>query len=275
MILLDKSNYPKALAAMTEVKINSLFARAVLEEHVNGKVYVDNDEEPTSFYVTHPYGMSLLFGATTNQVFNSWLMAHALNLFQNRHRFEWLQAYPQKWNEQLATQWAEYLIRSEENADDNSTKIEVNTRVNFKFNDQKYHDFKNQLPQNEYPIVRTDTQLFKHMKGSVIPSRFWDSAADFANRAVAFSLLEGNVVACTAFSAFIINRQLELGIETAEKFRGKGYAVATCCALIDYCLENDYEPVWGCKLENTPSYLLAQKLGFEPTIYWPFYRLND
>ena len=87
--------------------------------------------------------------------------------------------------------------------------------------------------------------------------------------------MDGDEVACTAFSAFVIDQQLEIGIETADNYRGKGYAIGTCCALIDYCLENDYEPVWGCKLHNTPSYLLAQKLGFVPTIYWPFYRLND
>jgi len=236
---------------------------------------VDNAENPTSFYVRHPYGMSLLFGATTNQVFNSWLFAHALNLFRTRDRFEWLQAYPEKWNEQIATQWEEYLIKSEENTENVSTMVEVNTRVNFGFNKEKYLDFKSRLAPNDFDIVQTDVHMFEQMKGSVIPSRFWDSAIDFDKRAIAFSVMDGDVVACTAFSAFVIDQQLEIGIETADNYRGKGYAIGTCCALIDYCMENNFEPVWGCKLENTPSYLLAQKLGFEPTIYWPFYRLND
>jgi len=275
MIVLDKNNYHKVIAPLNEVGINNLFARAVVEGHVNGTINVDNADNPTSFYIRHPYGMSLLFGTTTNQVFNSWLFAHALNLFRTRDRFEWLQAYPEKWNEQIATQWEEYLIKSEENTENVSTMVEVNTRVNFKFNKEKYLDFKCRLAPNDFDIVQTDVHMFEQMKGSVIPSRFWDSAIDFDKRAIAFSVMVGDVVACTAFSAFVVDQQLEIGIETADNFRGKGYAIGTCCALIDYCLENDFEPVWGCKLENTPSYLLAQKLGFEPTIYWPFYRLND
>ena len=134
MIVLDKSKYLKVRIALNEVGINNLFARAVVEGHVNGTVNVDNAENPTSFYVRHPYGMSLLFGVTTNQVFNSWLFAHALNLFRTRDRFEWLQAYPEKWNEQIATQWQEYLIKAEENTEGINTLVEVNTRVNFKFN---------------------------------------------------------------------------------------------------------------------------------------------
>jgi len=116
--------------------------------------------------------------------------------------------------------------------------------------------------------------MFGNMQGSVIPARFWNNANDFSDRAVAFSVVEGEQVAVTAFSAFVIGHQLEIGIETAEDFRGKGYALAVCSALIDYCLEHDFIPVWGCKLENTASFQLARKLGFEPTVYWPFYRLN-
>ena len=208
MIVLDKSKYLKVRIALNEVGINNLFARAVVEGHVNGTVNVDNAENPTSFYVRHPYGMSLLFGVTTNQVFNSWLFAHALNLFRTRDRFEWLQAYPEKWNEQIATQWQEYLIKAEENTEGINTLVEVNTRVNFKFNKEKYLDFKNRLTPNDFDIVQADTRMFEQMKGTVIPGRFWASADDFSKRAVAFSVLDGDMVACTAFSAFIIGHGL-------------------------------------------------------------------
>jgi hypothetical protein len=34
------------------------------------------------------------------------------------------------------------------------------------------------------------------------------------------------------------------------------------------------EPVWACRLENDGSYKLAQKLGFEPVLEIPYYRLS-
>jgi len=275
MILLDKSNYYKVLKPLQKVKINHLFADAVVLGHVGGTIFVDNADNPAAFYIAHPYGMSLLFGDNGNDQFNTWLLAHALNSFKTRNRQEWLQTYPQIWNKQLTAAWAEYLVKSGDNADILSdNRIEVNTRVNFRFNKAIYLDFKDKYPLAAIETVRTNGQMFENMQGSVIPTRFWDNAIDFSTRAVAFSVLDGNHVAATAFSSFVIDNQLEIGIETSDKYRGRGYAIAVCSALINYCLEHDYEPVWGCKLENTASYLLAQKLGFEPTVYWPFYRLN-
>jgi len=275
MIILDKSNYYKALESLQMVRINHLFADAVLQGHIRGTVYVDQPEKPSTFYVVHPYGMSLLFGDTTNEKFNAWLLGHALNIFKTRDRYEWLQAYPETWNKQIASEWEEHLRKSGDNADGaTNVSIEENTRVNFKFNKAGYLDFKAKNLLSSINTVRTDGQMFENMQGSVIPSRFWDNAVDFSNRAVAFSVMDGDRVAATAFSAFVIGNQLEIGIETSESYRGKGYALAVCMALIDYCLEHDYIPVWGCKLENMPSFLLARKLGFEPTLYWPFYRLN-
>jgi len=112
------------------------------------------------------------------------------------------------------------------------------------------------------------------MKGSVAPSSFWDSADDFFENGIGFSLFYENKLASTAFSAFIHDDKLEIGIETIEAFRGKGFVKYVCSSLIDYCLENGYEPIWSCRKENINSYKLAQKLGFEPIKEIPFYRLS-
>ncbi|MCG8409826.1 MAG: GNAT family N-acetyltransferase [Bacteroidales bacterium] len=111
------------------------------------------------------------------------------------------------------------------------------------------------------------------MKGSVVPSNFWDNAHDFDKQGVGFSLYHNNKLATTAFSAFIFDKELELGMETTPEFRGKGYAQYACSALIDYCLINNYEPIWACSLKNVASYNLAQKLGFIPQLTLPYYRL--
>lgn len=276
MILLDKSDYYKVLEPLRGVEINHLFASAVVEGHISGTIYVDNVDNPTCFYVAHPYGMSLLFGDTLNEKFNSWLLMHALNITSARDRYEWLQAFPEIWNKQIATRWAEYLVKSKDNVNGlKNNKIEENTRVNFKFNKANYLNFKRKYPLTDVKTCRTDNQMFENIQGSVIPAHFWENVDDFCRRAIAFSVLSGDKVISTAFSAFVVGNQLEIGIETSDGYRGKGYAIYTCSALIDYCLEHDYEPIWACRLENTASYLLAQKLGFEPIVYWPFYRLND
>jgi len=274
MILLNESKYDKVLKPLMDVTINNLFARSVVEEKVNGFVYVDNTEYPGTFYVIHPYGMSLLFGETDNDDFNSKFLDHALNTFKIRDKYEWLQAFPESWNEKISILFGDNLIKSKDNpGNSKSNKIEENTRVNFKFNKGKYLDFRNKNNNKDFVILRTDKEMFENMQGSVVPKHFWNNAESFFNQGVGFSLIYKDILVSTAYSAFIHDNKLELGIETLEAYRGKGFALFTCSSLIDYCLDNDYEPIWSCRLENTGSFILAQKLGFEPTIYIPYYRL--
>lgn len=275
MILLERDKYHKLIEPLSRVTINNLFARSVVENYVTGKVYVDNLNKPSTFYVVHPYGISLLFGKYDNVDFNNSLKDYALNTYKIRDKYEWMQASPSNWDIVLNELFKDCMIKSSDNTNDKEkNKIELNTRVNFKFNIAKYFDFKKENSRADLKIIRTDKQIFMDMKGSVIPLLFWDSAEDFSDKGVGFSLFHNNELATTAYSAFILDDKLEIGIETIEKFRGKGFAQYACSMLIDYCFDNKYEPIWSCKLENIGSNKLAQKLGFKPTLKIPFYRLN-
>ncbi len=274
MKLLNKDSYHLALEAIQQVTINKLFALAVIEQKVEGAIYVDNTENPSAFLVCHPYGMSLLFGNEQNAEFNTAFVHYAFNGDNRRVKTEWLQSYPTAWNTKLTELFEHKIIREEAaNGNVQDGKIELSTRVNFKFNIEKYQMFKKNFKFEPYEIVRTHEQLFDKIEGTVVPKYFWNNAADFVKNAVAFTLLYNDKIASTAFSAFVQNNKLELGIESLPQFRGKAFATHTCVALIDYCIENGYEPIWACRLQNVNSYKLAQKLGFEPTIYIPFYKL--
>lgn len=269
-------DYPKVIDSLKEMKINNLFARAVVENYVSGKVYVNDVNNPTTFYVVHPYGMTLLFGKHDNQEFNQTFKEHALNKNKLRNSHEWLQAYPQQWDLVLKELFADCSIKSSED-DSNRTKniIELNTRVNFKFNPKKYHQLKKDIKIPQTPAIRTGKREFKMMQGTVVPLNFWNNSDDFRDIGVGYSTYCENELACTAFTSCIIDNFLELGMETVPKFRGKGLARYTCSKLIDYCLENKYEPIWACRLENIGSYILAQKLGFEDVLQIPYYRLSN
>lgn len=122
-------------------------------------------------------------------------------------------------------------------------------------------------------MVPTTRDLFLQLEG-VSPRHFWKDANQFAQSGTGFTLMDNGTAASTAFAAFIEGGQLEIGIESHEAFRGKGYAFLVCAALIDYCLEQGLEPVWACRKENEGSYRLAQKLGFVPTVTLPYYKLG-
>lgn len=71
------------------------------------------------------------------------------------------------------------------------------------------------------------------------------------------------------------NRIFELGIETVPEFRSRGFAEMVCAVLIDFCIRNHYEPIWACRQENTGSYQLALKPGFEVLTIIPYYQLSN
>ena len=276
MIVLPVVRYNLLEDKIKEVQINNLFARSVIEKHVTGKIYVDNINKPNTVYTIHPYGISLLFGDYKNVDFNNQFKSYALNIDNSRNEHEWMQTYPREWDNVLQDLFSNLIIKSSENTENKTTGvIELNTRVNFNFNKDKYLQIEKIALSSSEMIVETDNLHFEQMPGSVIPLKFWNSAKDFKQKGKGFTLLHNGEIASTAYSAFVHEDKLEIGIETVEKYRDSGFAELTCCKLIDYCLERELIPVWSCRFENTASYKLAQKLGFEPTLMIPFYRLSN
>jgi GNAT superfamily N-acetyltransferase len=276
MELLDKVHYSKLTTPVSEVPFNNLFARAVIEKMVSGKVYVDNPINIKTAYIVHPYGMTLLTGDCDNKDFNEQFRKYALNIDGKRNSFEWMQTYPESWNNKIQNLFGEQLIPSDKNISKiEKGIIELNTRVNFKFDKASYLVQKTDKKDPNIKIVKTDRQMFRQMNGSVVPKYFWDNEDDFFNNGMAYGLLYNGELAAMSFSSYKFGDQFELGIETNPDFRGKGLAQIVCSALIDYCIEKNHEPIWACRKENIGSYKLALKLGFHPAAELPYYRLSN
>jgi RimJ/RimL family protein N-acetyltransferase len=279
MIPLPRDQHWKAANALEDVPFNTLFASTVADNVLPGRVFVDCVKEPTVFLVAHPYGMSLLFGRTDAAEFNAALHGYLVNAKGDRKGAEWLQVHPIEWKQVL-----EHLLGSDlavkqsqpeipAASPNDPGKVMEYTRVNFRFDRARYTEFSSRCPPTPGTIVRTDSRMFREMQGQVIPKNFWMDEDHFMGEGVGFTLMAEGRPAATAFCAFLKDNMLEIGIETDAMHRGKGYAAHACKALIDYCIENGFEPIWSCRLENAGSFRLALKLGFEPTLYIPYYQL--
>ncbi len=243
------------LERLNAIPLNTLFAKDVVEGKAGGEIFVDDPEHPSTFYILHPYGMSLLLGESGNDGFNRRFKDYV----RNAGRVAWMQAYPDSWHPFLNELFPDA----------------VDARVNFRFNPAAYA--RNRQPESDDPAIKVipaDATDFQRMKGTVIPSRFWNSPEEFMANGKGYSLHCGDTLASMAFSAYVEPGKLELGIETDGRFQGKGFAYRVCSALIDYCLQNGLEPIWACRFTNTGSYKLAQKLGFEEALRVPFYKIG-
>jgi GNAT superfamily N-acetyltransferase len=267
---LPQANYPSVLSSLKAVKINCLFARSVLEHRVEGAVYVDRAGNPGVYYVKHPYGMSLVFGE--RDAFarwdSFWKLPGSSSTIELKD--EWLQIWPEPLAKEFERQSEARICEPGEDG----LKIERHTRVNFQFKRALFSSSREALLEPGVSIVRIGKGEYDGITGSVIPRYFWSGRDAFLRAGVGFSIVDGGVAASTAFSAFIHDKQLELGIETRPEFQGKGYAFAVCRRLISCCLEMGYEPVWSCRLENVGSVKLAEKLGFKPSFFLPYFRIK-
>ena len=110
MKLLDKRHYPLVLGSLSKVTVNHLFALAVVEQVVDGVIYTDDSDVPATFYILHPYGMSLLTGDCQNEAFNSELISYILNENHERRQVEWMQVFPEAWNTMLKHRLGNHLL---------------------------------------------------------------------------------------------------------------------------------------------------------------------
>ncbi|NLD95257.1 MAG: GNAT family N-acetyltransferase [Fibrobacter sp.] len=274
MIQLPPEKYVNLQETLAKVTFNCYFALSVIKHHLNGKVYVDNEDMPANAYILHPYGMSLLIGDGKNAEFKKWFVEYMLNLKKERIKNEWMQVFSNNWQDIIQKELHEHLLSADRNVGLNySDYIEVNTRVNFKFNDALYKEKVQNYSSEESIIKKLDKETTGSIKGSVIPLNFWNNEDEFLNRGIGFSVFKNGEQVSTAYSAFVHDKYLEIGIETVQKYRGFGHAKSACSALIDYCITNNFEPIWSCRLENAGSYRLALSLGFEPVLQLPYYRL--
>ncbi|MPM86795.1 hypothetical protein SDC9_133887 [bioreactor metagenome] len=224
--------------------------------------------------------MSLLYGENGNEEFYGELKPYLLNSDECRKRTEWLQVYPAALYPKMDTLLGDNLSKkSSEEPYSDLTAVEADKvleyqRINFTFRKEKYLAFKRSLPNEHSEIVSTTEDIFNQLAGNVVPKYFWDSYCDFEKHGIGFTLLLiGRIPASTAFASYVINRKLEIGIETNTDYRGSGFAARVCAQLIDYCLDNGLEPVWSCNSGNMGSRKLAGKLGFEECKRIPYYRL--
>ncbi|AIQ48026.1 hypothetical protein R70723_20535 [Paenibacillus sp. FSL R7-0273] len=259
-------------------EINTLFARTVLEQKITGKVYTDDADNPRAYYIAHPYGMSLVLGDTGNDAFIRAVSEYITNQNGSRRTAEWLQADPAgEWTGVVDSIMASHNSAAGLDAglqeEAGSRVIQRNTRVNFSLDRTAFSAAKKASGrQPAHPVPMTG-EHFTALDQGVVPRFFWRDAAHFTAEGAGFVLLENGEIAAAAFSSCLSGGQLEIGIETMPAHRGKGCAFAASLALIEYCLDRGLESVWACRLENTGSYRLAQKLGFRPVRTLPYYRL--
>lgn len=276
---ISHANYSQPLQELERIPFNTLFARSVLEEKIPGDVFADNCENPGQYYVAHPYGMSLLYGKTDCDFSN---LQQLDTFFRNRvttlDRSEFMQISSSK-TEQVMDQLCKLRSKTGRNIEQNMEdpkhycSFKKYIRINFRFNRLQFEPPRPPADWKNIIIEKLSQQSFNQLKGSVIPSHFWESYESFSASGYGLTASVKNRIIAVAFSSFVHGSQFELGMETLPEKRRRGYGKFLCSYIIQHCLRNKLEPIWACRKDNSGSYRLACSLGFEPVKELPYYEI--
>ena len=109
------------------------------------------------------------------------------------------------------------------------------------------------------------------MKGRIIPTFSWESKEAFLEKGFGYCLIEDGQMAACAFASGVSNDYVDIGVETAEEYRGKGYGKIVSAAMVRETLRRGKTPVWDCDTRNEASMRLACSVGFKIVGTHPWY----
>ncbi|KQY44564.1 GNAT family N-acetyltransferase [Cellulomonas sp. Root137] len=246
-------------ASLAQVQINVGFARAVVDDVVDGSVWVSADVGVGAAHVIHSYGMSLIWGERVDDAFEELVSRLVEGTYWTRD--EWLQVDPR---------WAHLPWRERLGID----SVDEHVRVNFDFDRDQFLAGGVDTATSDSWTLRPATAADFARPGSVIPVEFWRNAEQFLANGGGWVAERDGAFGAMAFSSFRSGSQIELGIETAPDARRQGLATAVARRMITDTLLQGLTPVWSCRASNAGSYRLARTLGFVPVREIPYFRLG-
>jgi len=216
------------------------------------EVYADDTSAPRTMFLIDGFAGTALYGDASIDENNQAIKKLILDCFAEEGKEVWLSLYSPGW---------EAVIDSLFEGFPSWRANRLIHRINMDAF-QKHRDWQAKIPAG-YDMVKVDTPSYESIK-SRYPNFTWKPEADKFGW---FLLKDGEVVSgCTSVWVEKVGVEVncvEIGIETNETYRRKGYAVLTAAAFVDDCLLRKLIPVWCCWDFTEGSKELAEKLGFE------------
>jgi RimJ/RimL family protein N-acetyltransferase len=246
MKLLPPTDYVRLLSLVQrgEIRSHLAFIYTLLEERQEGKVFVDDLDNPRTALLCPASGFYFLYGDADTDCFDRFvpelLAAHLVDLSA-------VYATSIPWQKKLAT-----LLRKEF------------TRVGFEFSAGSAPvDWRDRIPAGltletlTAPVIAKWNPDIMHWVVDV-----WGGPQGFEARSFGYCLLAEDRIVSIAAACAIGRGEAEIEVATAPDFQRRGLATLVCSAFVEHCLCQGLRPTWSCGTGHTTSAALGQKLGF-------------
>ncbi len=120
----------------------------------------------------------------------------------------------------------------------------------------------------------SSTEIFKQCTWYNQRRELYGSDDNFINNGTGYALFVNDTLVSEAYAS-IGGNTAEIGVVTADKYRGKGYATQVVSFMISELAKRNICPEWSCNIDNTASLKTGLKLGFGIADYYTLLVPND
>ena len=245
------TDYKAVLPLISGLETDKVYPLSITEGKQSGDIYVDDTVNPTVCLWWHRCGFGYLSGRYTEET-----VSFILGMMRCPTDGHSGRLALQTGNDMTIQQM---LMQDE--------KVMLREHYLFAF----AHEMHPVSLPDGYELKRIDETNYDLLTGHIIPSFSWESKESFLSRGFGYCVMNDGKVAACAFSAGVSDRYVDIGVETAEEYRGKGLGKAVAGAMVREILSLGKEPAWQCNASNEASYKLACSVGFEEALKHPLY----
>ena len=253
--MIKLTDYGKIEHLLDQIKIEKVYPLSILEGIQKGEIYADNDETPTAALIWHYCGFANILGA-----YDERFIEETMKMMQDP---------PEGHSGRMALQA------------ENDCRLKVMIlktpmvagyeRFVFEFTGEK--DIVTQTQGTGLKEITADN--YELMRGRIVPTFSWENKEEFIKNGFGYCVIQdGQMLAC-AFASGISKDYVDIGVETAEECRGKGYGKIVSAAMVKETLRRGKIPVWDCDTRNEASMKLACSVGFEIAGTHPWYTIES
>ena len=249
------TDFDKILYLTDRITVEKVYPLSIMEGFQKGEIFVDDEETPTAALIWHYCGFANVVGD-----YNEGFIEEIMQMMQEP---------PEGHSGRLALQTEndsrlrDLIMRT--------PRVSRSERYVFAFAGEKLD-----IPHTiNAGLESISSENYELMRGRIVPTFSWQSKDAFIKNGFGYFLIEDGRIAACAFSSGVPGEYVDIGVETAEEYRGKGYGRIVAAAMVKETLRRGKIPVWGCDTKNEASMRLALSLGFEIVGTHPWYKYES
>lgn len=249
MDILEK--YEKVEYLIDKIQVDKVYPCSIIEGIQSGEVIVDDVENPKCALFWHYSG----FGYIAGEFDESFITRIISSIHSSKDKHSGRMALQIGDDEALASLMKEYRIEKKEQ---------------YLFEYVEHVENTVELDAG-FIIEKINVTNYDLLSGRITPSFSWENKKQFLEHGYGYCILHENEFVACAFSAGISKEYVDIGVETLEKYRGKGYGKFVCLYMIEEIRRRKQIPIWECNTTNEASKRLACSVGFQIRGVHPLY----